>query len=391
MKQVHIIDLDNVIHTSKAGKFVQFNYRGFPNGGVYRVFQLMNNIGVFKDPEVKVIFVSDTKHNTRKELAPLEYKRHRSNKTNKQLVLDKAMRLQKEYLSEVLTDAGFTVLSKDGFEADDIMFNIVKHYAWKEGYPLANNQMMIMLHTSDLDWCGAMGLANNVFMKSTAGNSPVAKITDFNDHTVVQKYTPYEVYLQRACFGDNDGYAGFNAIYRNVYADTIGSALDFSMDYIASNNIEIHQVFSNMDWWKQVYTLAFQGNDALIGRAVEQVELAFPYDMPDIFGMDFDRLLDKPINKQVIQDMLSLFRIKIFERDPSFGMVDEADDALREKMSFLKNRYSSEYNDVFTLYKEFEYVEEQPIEVLSVETHDRIANMVAKEMVLRGKEYHKTL
>ena len=300
----------------------------------------------------------DTHRNFRKEIFPA-YKAHRKNKTSTELLRDKAVRLQKELMKEVLRQAGFPVLEAEGYEADDIMFNVVLHYAVHADQPLTNG-MSITLHTSDEDWVGAMGLAPNIYYNSTVNQNRMQHITSYMEFKAQTGEDVEACYISRAMNGDNDGYGGFAKPFREATGlppESLFNAPEVKENYLPR--------YWDSNFWKGIFQAYFSDNPELLKVMEIQTNLAFPLFMNDIYSSDITELISSVPNKDTLLEICNILRIHVLKTQ--IGELEPYNDIHERKLIGIKNKYSSEFQDVFDLYKQIEYMPEQIITTDQVE------------------------
>lgn len=342
MYTLNIVDLDNVLHIgTKAGKMGEFNVKSFPTGGIYQTLRIIKDTQSLTRPdENKIIFVYDKHANYRKSLYP-EYKEKRKDyKTQVDLVKDKAVRLQKMFLIEQLTKAGFMVLGKDYFEADDMMFNVVLSLIYRPEQPL-NNGLQVVLHSSDEDWLGTLGLAPNIFFKCTNNNSEkLSSVKSYHDFCVTYNDKPEYLYMVKAVYGDtSDNYKGFM------------NPKIFDKPEIANCD---NSNYWNYYYWEEIFKRDYAGSGEILNNMLLNLRLAFPMYDPETFGKDYlSELWNNPLNVEHILKMLELLRINIFEKQ--FGKLRPFDGESLRQLDTLKNQFKAEYEEVFEYYSKREY------------------------------------
>lgn len=373
IEELHIVDLDNILHTGKSKFSKNFNMNSFPTGGIYQFLLRLRSTGVLEYDNIKMICVSDTKDNFRKQIDPDTYKTHRArNKTQKQLIEDKGIGLQKALLIKYLREAGIPVLEMPGYEADDLMFNIVLHYAVKESQPLNNRDMSIVLHTSDADWTGAMGLADNIMLSSTTQTGRMSQIKDLNDFYRVEEYHPNEAYFRRMINGDKgDGYSGF----KDWFELRVGGTHPYQqlMSHPKVEEIGFHSVFWNMGWWYNFAAEEYGNDQKLVEVMQKHIQLAFPYYIEELVTTDINGMLRKVDTKPLL-NLTNTFRLKSLEKQ--VGHLEPYGDKHHETLQQIIRGFRPKYNDVFDMYKEVSYELNRPKEALSVEEMDKVVSEV---------------
>lgn len=356
MKRLHIIDMDNVLHVgTKAGHSKNYNVASVPTGGIYNLISTLRKHNIVSDPvNNPVIFVYDTGKSFRKEIYPA-YKAHRKEKSNVELIRDRAVSLQKEItIKELLEKAGYMVLGKEGYEADDLMFNIVLHFACLPDQPLTKGELSIHLHTSDEDWVGAMGLAPNIYLEATVNSSKLNQTGNYYEFTKVTGERVEDCYLKRAIYGDNDGYDGFGKTYRETLQRTTNEIyhLEEAQEYF-------YQRYWDRLFWIELYNKYYSGYPELLEEMTVQTNLAFPIYMEELFNANLGEYLNRQIDINVYGEFTDLLRIKTLER--ILGKLNPYSEQHAKALEYLKQEYANKYSDVFELYKNTEYLPELKI------------------------------
>ena len=341
---IHIIDLDNILHVgTKAGRMGKFNTMAFPTGGLYRLFGLLKSAGVFTDPENnKAIVVYDKMTGYRRQIYP-EYKQSRkAYKSDDDKTKDKAVQLQKEFVIDLLNKSGILVMGNELLEADDIMFNIALHFAWNPSQPLINGTNLI-LYSSDADWVGALGLAPNIYFSCTNSNSEkLNSIREYSDYMGAFGTALEYHYAWRAIYGDvSDGYAGYR-------------------DPSILNTEEMKTVTNTNYWnyffWEELIKRYHGSEDAeILNSMLLNLRLAFPIYSPDIYNQDFLSMLNHlTIDKIAIKEKLEILRIKILEKE--LGKLNDFSDEHAEKMRNIIRNFTPKYQVVFDYYSKIQYI-----------------------------------
>lgn len=367
--ELHIIDLSNVLCVGAfAGRSKGYATQNIPTGGIYQVIQRIRKINPFENPDKKLVIVTDHKENIRKDKYDI-YKSQRGKYDSESTKIQKkGVRLQEELILNVLSQVGIPIFTKEGYEADDLMFNIIYNYVVQEGNPL-HHDTTVYLHTSDGDWIGVLGLApNNIFYECTTTVSELSQVNTYRDFIkVTNRYPEYE-YLQRALYGDKaDNYKGITDDLGVGFLNQMQLELE---EYQKTTHIS--QYFWYMDWWRE-YLLRFAGtNPNYIASVIENVELAFPYFLPEIALGDLSYIDNYTPDWSKLYEFVDLFSIKALQKQ--LGKISPFSDEKAQALNKLKVYYKSEYNEVFKMYTGLTKELSEP--VLSTEAVDRIYHNV---------------
>lgn len=319
----------------------KFNTSSFPTGGLYRLFGLMKTLGVLSSPEQnKMIVVYDKGVGARRSIYP-QYKASRKEyKNNVDITKDKAVQLQKQVAIDMLEKAGFLVLGSDILEADDLMFNIVLHFAYHQEQPLTKGTR-ITLHSSDADWLGVLGITPNIFFNCTNNNvEKLCAVNSYGDYMRVYG-TPIEYhYAWKAVYGDtSDGYTGHR-------------------DPRSLN--EASKTVTNMNFWNYAYwedlvrKLHTQDGEEVLNHILLHYRLAMPIYEQNTFNFDYmSKLRGNVLDMDVIRNQLNIYRIKILEG--TLGKLNPYTAVEREALDNVKRYFMGEYQDVFDYYSQMVY------------------------------------
>lgn len=341
--ELHIIDLDNILHVGAlSGRSLDWAVNNIPTGGIYQVLQRIRKINPFDNPNKKIIIVSDVKENIRKENYP-HYKAQRGKYDNEaKKVQRKGIRLQKTLIMDMFQKCGIPVIEKRGYEADDIMFNILLSHIYAKGNPLFH-ETTSTLHTSDADWIGAMCLSpNNIFFDCTTTTSKLRNITDIYSYMGNFQRDPGMEYIDRILYGDtSDNYKGISQVLNTDITLGIKGSLE---QYMREN--PSGQYIWNSTWWKE-YLTSYISDPAIAEVVVESVDLALPFYMEEI-AMN-PNIANYTPNWEPMKDFTKVLRIKILEKH--LGNIGEYTDKLNDYLNRLKSAYMKDYSEVFEMYE----------------------------------------
>lgn len=347
MKQIHIIDLYNILCVGAyGGRTKSYATQSIPTGGIYQVLQRIRKIRPVHKDDVHIVIVTDSKNNIRKNKYEV-YKANRGlydDKTKK--IQRKAVHLQEELLKDLFERMNIPVFEVDGYEADDLAFNIMLSLAYTEGNPLYDYQ--VYMHTSDGDWIGNMMLApDNVFYDCTTYRSRLAKVKTYREFTNLNNSEPDYEYFHRMIYGDKaDNYKGLQSVFSSSEIDLIYDKVE---EYLVKENLEFYAIGWDMEWWKEFLT-SFAGTDERKIRGVlESVELAFPYTLPQIADIDIRNQIFTKVNWKAMYQFTDLFQIKLFEKE--LGKVSKFSDEKVQTLTKIKLHYRDRYKEVFESYE----------------------------------------
>lgn len=166
MSILHIYDGNVYLAYGSNGKFKDFNWCGFPTGGIYALFK---DLIAYKFNHQVVVFDN---HSFKKDKCGY-YKANRSG--NSKVIA------QSVFLQELLPKSGLQVFSKYGYEGDDLIYNIVENnYKNYDG---------IVIHTVDMDI--AVNIDNSGKVKLSSPTTQSHDVNRSNYEYVVSK--EYEV------------------------------------------------------------------------------------------------------------------------------------------------------------------------------------------------------
>lgn len=254
---LHLIDISPHIYAGSVNKRSAFEGelintpRGWqtqiiPTGGVSFLFNKVYEFG----PRDTMIFAADRTPTKRLDILPT-YKSRRKFNGNSE-----SIDVQKQLAEEILTHCGFNVLAEDGYEADDIIYTMVKKYK--------NVFDHIYVHTGDSDLYSLVTDNVSILPSSTRGKT----VTKENfEYTVDKKYiTKFNTLnLIKWAKGDN--------------SDDIPPISDSNLRReilsIGENNLVPGEFFADPDIMR-VYAERWGG------EALRNFELVYPMDVPNL-------------------------------------------------------------------------------------------------------------
>lgn len=225
---LHVVDMSPCIYAGSYNKrsFIQgdvintvngYRERNIPTGGTSMLF---NIIGQYLSTG-PIAFVADRNPTIKKEKHP-EYKASRTHPTD--------VSISKEVAEYILSDCGFDIYAKDGYEADDIIYSIVRKNRSKYDH--------IFVHTADSDLYFLVSEKVSILPTSTK-----AKLVTLENYTYVCRkgsITPYNtVMFEKFLHGDSS--KGVHALskqdreeltsvfYRKELLEFLGSPEDMRM------------------------------------------------------------------------------------------------------------------------------------------------------------------
>lgn len=145
-----------------------FRETRIPTGGIA---QLLNTVKSRGNDGI-CLFVADRNPTIKKGMLP-EYK---SNREHKESVLK-----QKELAEYILSDIGYDVLYEEGYEADDIIYSLVKEHK--------NYFDQIYIYTSDSDLYFLV--SDNVSIRKSSSRAKDVDMTNYGQIVNSKEYTPY--------------------------------------------------------------------------------------------------------------------------------------------------------------------------------------------------------
>lgn len=364
MKEYHILDLYNIICVGAyAGRSKSYASQNIPTGGIYQVLQRIRKIQAIQNKDKHIIVVTDSRKNFRKDKYDV-YKAQRGlYDSDSKKIQREAVRLQEIILKGLFRKMGIPVFEVDGYEADDLVFNILFNLATVGETPLYNSR--VYLHTSDGDWIGNMTLSpENILFDCTTTTSDISKVKTFNDFELTTGKSPDYEFFERMIYGDKaDNYKGVQTVFSGKELDKI---YDKVTEILQTTPVE--HISWNMDWWKE-FMLDFAGTDENKIRVVlESVELAFPYYMKQIAEGDIIDKLNQTPDWKVLYQFTDLFQIKIFEKD--LGAISKFSEEKAYKLNTFKEQYKHEFHKVFKTYEGLSLEVREP--VISIESVDKI-------------------
>lgn len=190
-KILHVVDMSPCIYAGSFNtrSFIQgdvissvngYRERNIPTGGTSMIFNILaQHMGTGP-----IAFVADRNPTIKKEKFP-NYKGSRTHPHN--------VSVEKEVAEYILEDCGFHVYAEDGYEADDIIFTIVRQNRHKYDH--------IYVHTADSDLY--ILVSDNVSILPTSSKAKTVTIDNYYYTCKKGKETPYNsVVFQKFLAGD---------------------------------------------------------------------------------------------------------------------------------------------------------------------------------------------
>lgn len=190
-KVLHVVDMSPCIYAGSYNQhsFIQgdvvntgngYRERNIPTGGTSMLFNILGQY-MGTGP---IAFVADRNPTIKKEMYP-EYKGSRTHPNNVQV--------GKEVAEYILKDCGFTVYAEDGYEADDIIFSIVRQNRMRYDH--------VYVHTADSDLY--ILVRANVSILPTSSRAKVVTMDNYTYACKAGRDTPYNtVVFQKFLAGD---------------------------------------------------------------------------------------------------------------------------------------------------------------------------------------------
>lgn len=345
--EIHIIDLNNLLCVGAYGsRSKDYAVDGIPTGGIYQVLQRVKKINPMDNPNKKIIFVCDHKDNVRKQNYP-HYKAQRGKYDGeREKIQRKAVRLQEQVMIDYLKENGFPVIQYPGYEADDIMFNLILNRLYDPNTKIHQGSEQFFLHTSDGDWVGAMGLSpRNIFFECSTNSSKLSDVRTYDQYVSKFNTYPEYAYLDRFYGGDqSDNYKGVsNHVPKPI--------IDKMVDYMGKQN-QFYYGFWNMSYIQNYLTQNYEdmSRPEVTQSVIENLYLSFPFYMEDIAQKPYIDRIDADWSK--IAGLTDLLHIKIFKK--YYGDPTPFDDKKRTQIEQFKNKYR-EYGEVFSVYKGLQF------------------------------------
>ena len=190
-KVLHVVDMSPCIYAGSFNRhsFIQgvivntgngYRERNIPTGGASMLFNILGQY-MGTGP---IAFVADRNPTIKKDKYP-DYKGSRTHPNNVSVGKDVA-----EY---ILKDCGFTIYAEDGYEADDVIFTIVRQNRMKYDH--------IYVHTADSDLY--ILVRDNVSILPTSSQAKTVTMDNYSYTCKKGKETPYNsVVFQKFLAGD---------------------------------------------------------------------------------------------------------------------------------------------------------------------------------------------
>ena len=181
-KVLHVVDIQGDIVNTGNG----YRERNIPTGGASMLFNILGQY-MGTGP---IAFVADRNPTIKKDKYP-DYKGSRTHPNNVSVGKDVA-----EY---ILKDCGFTIYAEDGYEADDVIFTIVRQNRMKYDH--------IYVHTADSDLY--ILVRDNVSILPTSSQAKTVTMDNYSYTCKKGKETPYNsVVFQKFLAGDPQAVSG---------------------------------------------------------------------------------------------------------------------------------------------------------------------------------------
>ena len=176
LDKIILYDLSTIIISGiRNKKFRLYNTNAIPTGGLYKLAMFLKRDLESLGPNDCIVLCRDSRNSIRRDAYP-DYKANRGSNVDS---VDKQLTsMQFQMLEEFLDDFGVTHIMYDGYEADDIIYNIAGQ----------NPNTKIILRADDKDLQAVSVINQNVEMYSPTNKTdkildhPVYKTTDLILH-----------------------------------------------------------------------------------------------------------------------------------------------------------------------------------------------------------------
>lgn len=176
---LHVVDMSPCIYAGSFNRhsFIQgdvintgngYRERNIPTGGTSMLFNILGQY-MGTGP---IAFVADRNPTIKKDMCP-GYKGSRTHPNN--------VSVGKEVAEYILKDCGFTIYAEDGYEADDMIFSIVRQNRFRYDH--------IYVHTADSDLY--ILVRDNVSILPTSSQAKTVTMENYTYTCKKNRITPY--------------------------------------------------------------------------------------------------------------------------------------------------------------------------------------------------------
>lgn len=359
MNKVILIDLLNVFYRSFYSLKNLNNSKGIPTNAIYSFCKFFIKIVKNINPDY-IIAIDDSRSFYRKEIFP-DYKNNRN-------LMPSEMVIQKDFLNKFLELINIDRLKIEGYEADDIIYNIVNDINKDE------NEIYIITADKDLHY---LSLNKNVFIFDPLKNIIINKEKVFDIYNCLN-CTKDKIWLYYSLVGDSsDNIPGIKGVG------------DKTAEYIMNNYESIEDLYNRVEndniLKKRIKDLILNNKEILIKsyNLIKPIELNNKE--KNIFFINKEKKWNIKNIKNSIDLIKELEMNSILKDKKIFDEIDLEDKSSNE---IFKEKKEELVDYIFNHFKVNIYNLENKNEF---EKEIKNSKVIAVDVETRGGDYRKTL